>query len=405
LRPEIDGLRVCIVADRFLNVGGSETQILTWARRLVELGVDPLVLARRMNGHMDNPNALAPGRVVRLRSYCPSLIPRHDRWFLKGLGILSYAFAVRRALVKYRRDYAVAHYSGGGLVTGLTAPIAKRLGKGVVCHVSSLSGTEVGSLRRGPYRSAFPILRRLYSKVDVFHANGGAVRQGLLDDGFARDQIVTIPNMVDTARFRPARAGEREILRRRLGLPGGTVVLYSGRLLPQKGVGTLLRAWRVIVGRIPGATLVFLGDGPERRALERDASSWGIGGSVRFAGLVDNVEEYLRAADLFVFPSEFEAMPNAVLEAMACGLPIVTTAVGSLSDLLEAGRSGLFVPPSSVDALVEGVQELLLEPIRGNALGDNAARVIRERCALSVVESEYLSLYWKALAQPIEVRR
>ncbi|MBX6362406.1 MAG: glycosyltransferase family 4 protein [Gemmatimonadetes bacterium] len=148
--------------------------------------------------------------------------------------------------------------------------------------------------------------------------------------------ITVIPNGVDLDRFRPpADALERRRLRNALGLGDDELVLvYAGGVSPRKGMDLLLAAWARLAPSRPELRLVIVGPrkdlsdpglGPFRDRLASLLAASGAADRVRFAGLVENVEDYLRAADIFVFTSRREGMPNALLEAMASGLPVVTT--------------------------------------------------------------------------------
>jgi glycosyltransferase involved in cell wall biosynthesis len=214
-----------------------------------------------------------------------------------------------------------------------------------------------------------------------------------LEHGVAPERIRRIPNGVDTTVFRPAAAAERLRLRRELGLPDVPIAVYTGRLVTYKGLPTLLRAWR----EVPGALLVLVGEGGAdvhacERALRETASAPGMQGRVRFAGAVERVEEWLRAADLFVFPTENEAFGLSLVEAMACGLPCVTTRVGGLRDFVIDGVNAHAVPPADDAALASAIASLLGDTGRRAALGQAARRTVEERFSLAVVAGAYAAL-------------
>jgi glycosyltransferase involved in cell wall biosynthesis len=172
-----------------------------------------------------------------------------------------------------------------------------------------------------------------------------------------RPAISTIPNGVDTTFYRPASAEDRRALRSTLKLPDSRrVLLHVGSLIPRKRPDLLLRAF-VESGSPIDAHLVFLGDGPMRPALEQMAHGRN---DVLFAGAVKNVVDYLRCADLMVSTSSSEGLPNSVLEALACGVPVVLSNIEPHAEILAAGAaSGVLVDPASSDALLRGMRELL----------------------------------------------
>ncbi|MGC8920887.1 glycosyltransferase [Streptomyces sp. PG2] len=182
-----------------------------------------------------------------------------------------------------------------------------------------------------------------------------------------------VPNGVDTAHHRPAPPAEA-----RSGLPllsalpasgsdasEGPLVVCVGRLCRQKGQDVLLRAWPAVVRRVPGARLVLVGDGPEEARLRAEAPA-----SVLFAGAVDQVVPWYRAADLVVLPSRWEGMALAPLEAMACGRPVVLTEVAGARECLPPGQEP--VPVEQPGPLADRITALLLDPALRARLGTEA---------------------------------
>jgi glycosyltransferase involved in cell wall biosynthesis len=153
-----------------------------------------------------------------------------------------------------------------------------------------------------------------------------------------------------------------------------------GRLITQKGHADLLRAWSLLGDGRRNAVLVVLGEGSERPALEALAAALGLTGSIRFAGFREDAASLLPALDLLAHPSLFEGLPNAVLEAMAAGLPVVATAIPGNDELIRDGETGLLVPPGDPPALARALGRLLGDPALRAALGDRArARILAER--------------------------
>lgn len=192
-----------------------------------------------------------------------------------------------------------------------------------------------------------------------------------------------LPNGVDTGRFRPAAdpgspaavppaPPARSVLLP--GLPGdGTVaplVVCVGRLCPQKGQDVLVRAWESVRGRVPGARLVLVGDGPDRDRLRALAPE-----PVLFAGAVADPVPWYRAADLVVLPSRWEGMALAPLEAMACGRPVVLSDVDGARESLPPDLAPhCLVPPRDPAALADTVTALLLDPPLRASLGERGRR-------------------------------
>jgi glycosyltransferase involved in cell wall biosynthesis len=194
-----------------------------------------------------------------------------------------------------------------------------------------------------------------------------------------------IPNGVDLERFRPPVPGERESLRAEFELPAAEpVFVYSGKLNRGKGLPVLLEAWKDYAVRGGRGVLVLVGAGggqflSAEEELRRTAAAEGFGGRVRFAGYRQDVERWLRAADVFVFPSESESFGLAPLEANATGLPAICTDAGALAETVPDGVAGIRVPVGDAGAIRRAMEELAASPERRERIGRTArARVETE---------------------------
>jgi glycosyltransferase involved in cell wall biosynthesis len=236
-------------------------------------------------------------------------------------------------------------------------------------------------------------LRFLRSHVRFLVCPSREIREELLRAGFADERIAVIPNGVDTAFFSPAALPEKNELRRELGIgEQETVVIYTGRLHPGKGVESLLAAWTVLAERFTDRPLrlLIVGSGRLEPAL-RDA--FGTAPSVRFCGWQEEVRNYLRASDIFVLPSLGEGMSNALVEAMSCGLACVASRIGGNSELITDGRNGLLFEPGSRERLAAQLAGLLEDSRRRRELGECARQLAVERLSFDTIVKEYAALY------------
>jgi glycosyltransferase involved in cell wall biosynthesis len=146
----------------------------------------------------------------------------------------------------------------------------------------------------------------------------------------------------------------------------GTRVLFVGRLAAMKGVPVLLDAFAQLTDRHPDARLTLIGDGPERQHIEAAAASLGVEDRVHFAGYrsQEEVATELSRTDLFVLPSFAEGVPVVLMEALASGVPVVTTRIAGIPELVEHDTNGLVVSPGNVDTLAEAMSDLLSDPRR-----------------------------------------
>lgn len=192
------------------------------------------------------------------------------------------------------------------------------------------------------------------------------VSEGERDAGEAAGvagRFVVVPNGVDVGRFAP---GDRAAARAALGLGDAPLAVLVGRLSHQKGQDVLLRTWPAVRRAVPGAEVVLVGDGPDRAALEASAPE-----GVRLAGKQADVRPWFLAADVVVQPSRWEGMSLAVLEALACGRPVVASAVDGM-DAVAAARAGALVAPEDEAALAEAVARRLADPELAAAEGARA---------------------------------
>lgn len=199
---------------------------------------------------------------------------------------------------------------------------------------------------------------------------GEALRRELIErNGYPASMITSVPTGIDPERFRP---GDKKQACALLGLdPDSRYIGIVATLRSWKGHRHLLEAFASLDRS--GWQLVVVGDGPQRQTLEAQAQSLNIDTSVRFAGHCNNPEDWLRAFDIFCLPSYAnEGVPQALVQAMLTALPIVTTAVGSISELVSDNESALVIAPQVPAAIREALRTLIDAPGRAAALGQVA---------------------------------
>lgn len=280
---------------------------------------------------------------------------------------------------------------------GFVAACAGRAARLPVVLRPALGGAlgESATLRRwSPWR------RRVILGAERYAALSEEIARELVELGVPRQRVARVHNGVDAARFAPAESSAaRRRTRARLGLPPeGRVLLFVGRLTPQKRPLDLVRAFARLAPAEPDARLVLCGEGELRAPLERAIAALGLAGQVELRGAVEGVADYYRAADAFALPSAAEGAPNSLLEAMASGLACVATPVGAVPELIEPERSGLLVPVGDEDALAQALRALA-DPGRRARLGAAArARALAE-LSLEAVALRYAELFRAALAE------
>ena len=185
-----------------------------------------------------------------------------------------------------------------------------------------------------------------------------------------------IPSAVDTQRFRPGECSAA--LRRELigdATDNAPLVGFVGRLSPEKGPEVFVRAALMLRERLPSARFVIVGDGPLRETMRTLAEQYRLADRLHFAGVRDDMTEVYRAFDLAVSTSHSEAMPLAIMEALASGVPVVATRVGGVPDLIEHGGCGWLCEPGNFDSVAARIASLIEHP----AERESMARRARDR--------------------------
>ncbi|MBF0157309.1 MAG: glycosyltransferase family 4 protein [Magnetococcales bacterium] len=202
------------------------------------------------------------------------------------------------------------------------------------------------------------------------------IRQDLLrGQGLSPERVTSVPTGLDLKRFSP---GDRAVARQGLGLdPGEFLIGIVATLRSWKGHRHLIEAFKLLPEG--AARLVVVGDGPQRENLRRQVTGAGLGDRVLLAGHQDDVLPWLTALDLFVLPSyAHEGVPQALMQAMACGLAVISTPVGGIAETVTDGDNGLLVPPQDPPALAQAMAKLLTAGDTRRRLG-LAARAHAER--------------------------
>jgi glycosyltransferase involved in cell wall biosynthesis len=266
----------------------------------------------------------------------------------------------------------------------MSSPVACKwaLAAAVLARVPSVLGTVQLGGYVPPDRSAYWQLRALSRGVDRYLAVSREIAVELIDRlGWPAEKIEVVYNAVDVDRFAvDAPPG----LRVELGASGARpLILTAARLDAQKGHRTLFEAIR----HLPDAVFALAGEGPERTMLEELAARLGIADRVRFLGRREDVPQLLAACDVFTLPSLSEGSSLALLEAMAAGRPIVSSAIGGTDELIDDGRSGLLVAPGDAEALAAALRRLIEDPgMRETLAGHARERVERDLTRQAMAE-------------------
>jgi len=280
--------------------------------------------------------------------------------------------------------------------SGLDALLPARLAAVPIC-IHGEHGWDVDNLDGKQWKPA--LLRRLHSPlVDRYVVVSCHLKQFLTRRiGIDPARITQIYNGVDTERFKPGTKADADAVPAALRESGRLLIGCVGRLQAVKDHATLLRAFARLVRRRPDLhgllRLAIIGDGPLLAELQTLARSLCIADVTWFSGALDNVEQVLPAFDVFVLPSLNEGISNTVLEAMACGIPVVATAAGGTVELVEDNVCGRFFRARDDAALESLLEEYINDVTLREAHGMHARRIALERFSLSRMVAGYDAIY------------
>ncbi|RLC77201.1 MAG: hypothetical protein DRI81_08965 [Chloroflexi bacterium] len=367
------------------SIGGAERQALKLAQRLIERGVDVTVVSGQWE--RGQPRRDEVGGVPVHRHFTGWGTSR-----LRGMGRISqylYMLTLFLYLVGHRNEYDFIHCHSA-MFSAPVVVLAGRLlhKKTLVRAMASGVWGDIKRLREGEGGSIWGTrwMVNQLQDADAIVALNPQVAVELTEIGVAPDRIVHIPNGVEV-----------EHIRRKTdyGLGREVDVAFVGRLHPQKGVDTLLAALRHVYEEHPHLfwRLRLVGSGSRRPQFEALARQLLVEQTVEFMGEVDDPFPILERSDIFVLPSRSEGMSNALLEAMAHGLPCIATDIPGNNDIITSGRNGLLVHLDDEDDLASAIGRLATDQGLRERLGREAARCVEETYSLAVTADRYVGLY------------
>ena len=411
--------RIYIVIATFLpSVGGAEKQAFAQSCSLRERGYETTVVTFRHNRAWPQCELIEGVPVIRVagtilggREKLPGL--------LQKLSYLMAILVMGWTLWRQRQHYDVLHVYQLSLLTVLAALLCRLASKPMLVAVrsadsgSSTSSHNKMSLLAGPLdattpwlqvderfkansdlevlaRMGKPVIRflssLLYSNRATLVILSSRMKSSLTEHGFNLPEVQLIPNGVDITRFNSALVdtsiGGRE-----------QVVVCVAKLRYEKGIDVLLQAWYLVHQQAPQARLIIVGSGYLQAQLECMAKELGIAASIEFAGLQSDVPGQLHRGSMAVLPSRWEGMPNALLEAMACGLPCVATRVSGSEDIIQHEVNGLLVESEDYQGMAEALLTLLHDPVLTQNYRQAARKTVERHYSLEQVIDRYVELY------------
>lgn len=401
-----DHIRICFVCFTFWPmIGGAEKHAERQARQLQALGHDVTIVTLRHKRWWKRKESLDGLPVVRVGG-----IYRPGRGLSLGkLGFVPVSIGMFLTLWRMRHHYDIIH----GFTLTPPVPIAVLVGKitrkPVILNIQStgpsnkpgiqshLVGGDINGIHeRSLGGNAF--LNFLRKSNAFYQVLSNRSISYLTSHGFRAEQIVRIPNGIDTEKFRPAERGPDPAKSERN-------IICVARLVDAKGIDVLLHAWGQLMHE-PAEWHTYLkprlrlvGDGPSRSQLEGIVTELGIRDSVEFLGERTNIIDLLQQSWGFVLPSRWEGMSNALLEAMACGLPCVATRVSGSEDVISDGINGLLVEPEQPAEMAQALRRIIEDTDLAQRLGQTGRMTVLCEYQLSAVVEQCLQLYHRLLTK------
>ncbi|MGC8880077.1 MAG: glycosyltransferase [Anaerolineae bacterium] len=387
-------MKICFVTTNFpRHVNDSEgTFVWEAARAIARLGHRVRVVAQHWPGSpthewMENIEVFRPrywwpesAEMLRQPGGGLPIVWRRSR--LARIQVLPFIVVHTMAVARRARDCDIIHaqWTLSAAAAWLSRPWHGRL------IVATLHGSDIFQVitkRWGTW-----LTRLVLQHCDRITAVSRALADATEAIGLPATAITVIPNGVDLAQFTPSYQTR------------APVIVYVGSLIPRKGVIYLLKAMAQLVPTHPSLRLVIVGEGVEKPSLQRDACELGIATRVSFVGEAsrEHVRSWMQQAKVFVLPSTEEGFGVVLLEALACGTPIVASQVGGICDVVTP-EVGILVPPGDPDALAAAIAQLIGDEKRWMECSLNARKRAEELYGWHRIALRYLDLYQDLLSQ------
>ena len=364
------------------HIGGTETQAVELALRMSAAGHRVTLGALRAQGPLLD-------RLRRSAVAIEEFYPRGGLDSARGLREL-----LRLSWYLRRNRFEIVHTHD--LWSNLMGVVAARLASvpAIVSSRRDLSHSEWYQGRRRIW------LKRIQNLSGAVLVNSTVIRDALVtQDGFAQDKIRVIYNGIDAAEF-----GSGRNLRQTLfpGLDGCKLVVLVGNMHTDvKGHPWLIAAAPAVLLEFPSARFVLVGDGEQRLIFERQAADLALQDKFRFFGQRSDIAQILGCCDLAVLPSRAEGFPNALLEYLASGLPVVASRLGGIPEMIQDGITGVLVPSESATALSSAIVDLLRDPQRAARIAAAGQSSALQRFSFDRLIHDLDALYTELLQRAV----
>lgn len=390
-----DQLKVCFFITRYAPIfSGQAIQLERIGRQLRNKGVKFFVVSYRFEGL----SAYEERDGVKVHRISPSLPGK--------LGTVLFNIRSFLAMFRFRDSFDILHVHSIAIGKYGAMLAARMMGKKTVFEMTLVDSDDPKAIKKNSPAPAVEM--SFFNMFDKYFAISEALAKSYEDMGLPENKLWRLAKGVDTELYSPP--ADKKPIRRELGLPEDPpLVVFVGAVMVRKGVDVLMDAWKKVSAENADAVLVVVGPDTfdevqsHLNDFARDTKEMVkkvLEGRVVFTGMTDKVPEYLRASDIYVFPSRAEGMPASPLEALSCGLPVVLAPMQGIAEqVIENGKSGIIVPQDDVDALAEALLGLLREPERAAELGRRARDRALERFSVEKAAEALIGYYREMLSK------
>ncbi|HID01772.1 MAG TPA: glycosyltransferase family 1 protein [Desulfobacterales bacterium] len=382
-------MNILMVTERYIPIwGGAENQLRQLIPHLIAKGCSVEIVTRRWHPEMVRQKDIDGVTVYRLG------IPGNTRFATVVFVVALLFFFLKKG------KYVDIYHSHGAVNMGAICRVAAKVqNRKNVTKIASagkipaLKNSLVGKLALA-----------MFKKSNAIICMTAEIRSELAAINTAEKFIYRLTNGVDGKRFHRYSNEKRTEWKEAQGLiPTDRVILFSSRIVSGKGLDILLAGWNSIYEQYPDCWLFVVGSGkdqpdsiePQMKSLaDKDGLQ-----RVRFVGETDTPEFYLGVADLFVFPSRHEGFPNALMEAMAAGLPVLASRIGGVTDLVEENVTAVLFESENSDDLARQLISCLTSPDLLETIGKQARLQMLKKYSFESIASQYVSLYENLLGK------
>jgi glycosyltransferase involved in cell wall biosynthesis len=360
-----------LIANFYPVLGGAEQQALSLSKNLVSRGINTSVLTR------SRPDERSFEQIENVPVYRKIHVLDRGKWFGITYILSSFCF-----LLKMRNTYDIIHcHIADGL--GTTAAIAIKLlfkKKVVIMIASSGQGSDLQELKKSFLNRCCLKLTHMADKIISLCSLS---TEELYNESYLESQIAQLPNGIDINSFHPKESTKTE-----------NRIITVGHLTKIKGTDILLQAVANLTKKeVSHFHVDIIGDGHDRTCFENIATDLNIFDHISFHGDCNNVVELLQRSRIFVLPSRAEGHSNALLEAMACGLPVIATKVGGNLDVVNNNENGILVEKENPEQLANAIHKVLNDNKFAEQLGKNARETVVSKYTMERTVLKYVELY------------